>query len=60
MILQLNSEPLAIELGLLCININMVTPVLCQVVELLDVLIDRIVPLVQIQKLYKLMAHYAR
>jgi hypothetical protein len=60
MILQLNSEPLAIELGLLCISINMVTPVLCQVVELLDVLIDRIVPLVQIQKLYKLMEHCAR
>jgi hypothetical protein len=60
MILQLNSEPLAIELGLLCISINMVTPVLCQVVELLDVLIDRIVPLVQIQKLYKLTAHCAR
>jgi hypothetical protein len=60
MILQLNSEPLAIELDLLCISINMVTPVLCQVVELLDVLIDRIVPLVQIQKLYKLTAHCAR
>jgi hypothetical protein len=47
-ILQLNSEPLAKELGLLCISINMVTPVLHQVVELLGVLIDEVVPLVQI------------
>jgi hypothetical protein len=60
MILQLNSEPLAKELDLLCISIHMVTPVLCQIVELLNVLIDRMVPLVQIQKLYKLVAHYAR
>jgi hypothetical protein len=59
-ILQLNSEPLMKELDLLCISINMVTPVLCQVVELLDVLIDRTVPLVQIQKLCKLAVHCAR
>jgi hypothetical protein len=37
-----------------------VTPVLCQVVELLSVLIDRAVPLVQIQKLCKLVAYCAR
>jgi hypothetical protein len=37
-----------------------VTPVLCQIVELLDVLIDRTIPLVQVQKLYKLVAHCAR
>jgi hypothetical protein len=59
MILQLNSEPLAKELGLLCISINMVTPILCYVVELLDVLIDRTVPLAQIQKLCKLAVHCA-
>jgi hypothetical protein len=46
MILQLNSEPLAKELDLLCISNHMVTPVLCQIVELLNVLIDRTVPLV--------------
>jgi hypothetical protein len=60
MILQLNSEPLAKELGLLRISINIVTPVLCQIVELLNILIDRTVSLAQIQKLYKLVAHSAR
>jgi hypothetical protein len=60
MILQLNSEPLAKELSLLCISINMVILILCQIVELLNVLIDRMVPLVQIQKLCKLAVHYAR
>ena len=39
-ILQLNSEPLAKELGLLGIRINMVGPVLCQIVEFLDILVD--------------------
>jgi hypothetical protein len=48
MILQLNSEPLVKELDLLCISIHMVTPILCQIVELLNVLIHRTVPLVQI------------
>jgi hypothetical protein len=48
------------ELDLLCISINMVTPILCQVVELLDILIDRMVPLVQMQKLCKLAVHCAR
>jgi hypothetical protein len=47
-ILQLNSEPLVKELILLCISINMVTLVLCYAVELLGVLIDRIVPRMQI------------
>jgi hypothetical protein len=60
MILQLNSEPLAKELVLLCISIHMVTPVLCQIVEFLNVLIYRMVSLVQIQKLCKLAAHCAR
>jgi hypothetical protein len=56
----LNSEPLVKELGLLCIRINMVTPILCQIIELLDVLRVRTVPLVQIEKLCKLVAHCAR
>jgi hypothetical protein len=47
-ILQLNSKPLAKELGLLRISIDMVTPVLRQVVEFLSVLIDRAVLLVQV------------
>jgi hypothetical protein len=38
----------------------MLTPVLCQIVELLNVLIDRTVPLVQIQKLCKLTTHCVR
>jgi hypothetical protein len=59
MILQLNSEPLAKELSLVCISIHMVTPVLYQIVELLNVFIDRRVPLVQIQKLCKLVAYCA-
>jgi hypothetical protein len=37
-----------VELSLLCISINMVPTVLCQVVELLGVLIHRTVPLVQL------------
>jgi hypothetical protein len=37
----------------------MMTPILCQVVELLVVLIDRAVPLVQIQKLCKFVVHCA-
>jgi hypothetical protein len=60
MILQLNSEPLVKELSLLRISIHMVTPVLCQIVEFLNILIDRIVSLVQIQKLGKLATHCAR
>jgi hypothetical protein len=45
MILELNHEPLAVELGLLLIGVNVVTTVLCQVVALLSVLIDLMVPL---------------
>jgi hypothetical protein len=60
MVLQLNSEPLVKEINLLCIRIHMVTAVLCQIAELLNVLIDKTVPLVQIRKLCKLEAHYAR
>jgi hypothetical protein len=48
MILQLNSEPLAKELDLLHIGINMVNPVLRQIVEFLNILIHRAVSLVQI------------
>jgi hypothetical protein len=47
-VLQLNCEPLAIELDLVLIGVNVVTPTLCQVVELLGVLIHRTVPLAQI------------
>jgi hypothetical protein len=60
MILQLNSEPLAKELSLLHIRINMVAPVLRQIVEFLNILIDRAASLAQIQKLRKLAAHSAR
>jgi hypothetical protein len=59
MILQLNSEPLAKELGLLYISINMVTPILRQIIEFLNILVDRAVSLAQIQKLRKLAAHSA-
>jgi hypothetical protein len=46
-VLQLDIEPLAIELGLLSISVNMVPTVLCQVVKLLSVVIHRTVPLTQ-------------
>jgi hypothetical protein len=49
--MQLNCEPLVKELGLLLIGVNVVTTVLCQVVELLRVLIHRTIPLAQIQEL---------
>jgi hypothetical protein len=58
-ILQLNSKPLAKELAFLRIYIDMMTPIQCQVIELLGVLIDIAVPLVQIQKLCKSMVHCA-
>jgi hypothetical protein len=48
MILQLNSEPLAKKLSLLHISINMVNPVLRQIVEFLNILVDRAVSLAQI------------
>jgi hypothetical protein len=44
-ILQLWGEPLVEELNLLIINVNVVCPVLREVVELLAVLIDGVVPL---------------
>jgi hypothetical protein len=59
-IMQLNSEPLVKKLSLLCISINMVSPVLRQIVEFLDILVDRAASLAQIQKLRKLAAHSAR
>jgi hypothetical protein len=40
MVLRLNCDPLMIEIGLLLISVNVVTTVLCQVVELMSVLID--------------------
>jgi hypothetical protein len=45
------------ELGLLLIVVNVVASVLCQVVELLVVLINIMVPLAQIQELIQLVAH---
>jgi hypothetical protein len=53
-------KPYEKELGLLCIGIHMVTLVLCQIIEFLNVIIDRTVSLVQIQELYKLATHCAR
>jgi hypothetical protein len=47
MVLRLDCEPLAIELGLLLIGVNVMTIVLCQVIQLLRVLIHQIVPLAQ-------------
>jgi hypothetical protein len=49
--MQLNCEPLTKELGLLLIHVNVVASVLCQIVELLGVVIHRTVPLVQVQEL---------
>jgi hypothetical protein len=57
--MQLNIEPLEIELGLLSITINMVLTILCQVVKLLGVLVHRTVSLTQLYKLNKLAAHSA-
>jgi hypothetical protein len=48
-----------IELSLLSITVNMMPTVLCQVVKLLSVLIHRMIPLTQLQKLNKLAAHSA-
>jgi hypothetical protein len=50
-VLQLDCEPFVKKLGLLRIGVNVVTTVLCQVVELLGVLIHRMVLLAQIQEL---------
>jgi hypothetical protein len=49
--MQLYSEPLAKELSLLLIGVNVVASILCQVVELLGILIDCVVPLSLIQEL---------
>jgi hypothetical protein len=51
--------PLVKGLGLLLISVNVVASVLCQVVELLGVLIHRMVPLEQIEELKKLAGHGA-
>jgi hypothetical protein len=53
-ILQLYGEPLAEELDLLLISINVVCLVLCEVVELLAVLVDGAVPLSQVEELCQL------
>jgi hypothetical protein len=47
----LYGEPLVEELDLLLVSINMMCPILLEVVELLLVLIDGAVPLLQIEEL---------
>jgi hypothetical protein len=47
-VLQLNTEPLALELSLLDISVNMMPTILCQVVKLLGVFIHGTVPLAQL------------
>jgi hypothetical protein len=46
-------------LGLLLISVNAVDSILCQVVELMGVLINYVVPLPQIQELNMLAVHCA-
>jgi hypothetical protein len=60
MVMQLKCPPPLVKgLGLLLISVNVVASVLCQVVELLGVLIHRMVPLEQIEELKKLAGHGA-
>jgi hypothetical protein len=49
--LQLYGDPLMEELNLCLISINMVPSVLREVVELLGVLVDGVVPLSQVKEL---------
>jgi hypothetical protein len=48
------------ELGLLVVHVDMMCPILCEVVELLAVLIDFVVPLLQVEELLQLIAHESR
>jgi hypothetical protein len=48
MILQLDGEPLGEELSFLLIHVDVVFPILCEVAELAHVLIDSMVPLLQV------------
>jgi hypothetical protein len=54
----LDREPLAEELSLLILCI-MVCPVLGEFVELVAVVIDEVVPLLQVEELRQLVAHEA-
>jgi hypothetical protein len=47
------------ELSLLLIHVNVVCSVLHEVVELLAVLMDEVVPLSQVEELYQLTVHKA-
>jgi hypothetical protein len=59
MILQLYDEPLVVELSLLRVCVNVVCSVMCEVVELLAVLIDGVVPLLLVEELCQRGAHEA-
>jgi hypothetical protein len=58
--LQLYGEPLAKKLGFLHIHVNMMSPVLGEVVELVGVVIHGVVPLLQVEELLQFAAHEAR
>jgi hypothetical protein len=60
MILQLDREPIAEDTCFLLIHVNMVGSVLGEYVKLVNVVIHRVVPLLQVQKLLQLMAEQSR
>jgi hypothetical protein len=60
MILLLCGDPLVKELSLLHVCVNVVCPVLHEVVELVAVLRDIVVPLSLVEEIYHLAAHSAR
>jgi hypothetical protein len=59
MILQLYDEPLVVELSLLRVCVNVVCSIMCEVVELLAVLIYGVVLLLLVEELCHLGAHEA-
>jgi hypothetical protein len=50
MILQLDSEPLAEELGFLLVHVDMMSPVLGEAIELVIVVVHGVVPLLQVEE----------
>ena len=60
MTLQLDHEPIAEDTGFLLIRVNMVGSVLGEGVELANVVIHRVVPLLQAQELLQLAAEQIR
>jgi hypothetical protein len=60
LILQLDVEPFAEELNLLLIRVNVVCPILHEFVELVAVVVDSVVPLLQIEELCQLAVHESR